>query len=279
MKEVVMKVRRAIPTELKDILLVECGYRCTVPYCGVTQSLEFHHIDEDPSNNHKNIIIVLCAVHHHQADIKQITKRSLYLMKQILLNIDGTLESAKHRDDIHITLADFMDFVETVSEMPKASLRILSREFLRTLIGLDSGYRSRRGLEYHDFLEKRNLVIVEEKEGPSLFRISEKGKLLCKFLYTSQYNLPNVYFDGTSDSSILKDIYDQKDLEPICFGSYSPKDKKGKCDACNGKGAVKCPKCSGKGEIHPTLIESYQCSNCKGSGIVACGSCKGKGYV
>jgi len=149
-----MKTRKAIPTELRDKLLVECGYRCSVPNCVVTQSLEFHHIDEDPSNHEKNNIIVLCAVHHHQADIKQITRRSLYFMKKILLDIDGTLESAKHRDDIHITLADFIDFLEIANQMPKASLRILSREFIRTLIGLDSGYRSRRGLAYHDFLEK-----------------------------------------------------------------------------------------------------------------------------
>jgi len=123
------------------------------------------------------------------------------------------------------------------------------------------------------------LVIVEEKEGPSLFKISEKGKLLCKFIYTSQYNLPNIYFEDTLDSEIIKDIYYQKDLEPICFGSYSAKDKTAKCISCNGKGSVKCPKCGGKGEIKLVMPNSHQCNNCKGSGIVKCEICRGKGYV
>lgn len=218
-----MRKRHAIPAELKDKLLVECGYKCSVPNCNVAQSLEFHHVDSDPSNNQKNNIVVLCAVHHHQADTNRISKRSLNLMKGLLLNVDGTLGMSKHCDRIHISMKEFQEFIDLVRQMSKASLRLLSRAFIRSIFGFDGGYRCRSGLEYHDFLLSKNLVVEEKTKGLSLFKISEKGKLFCKFLYTSQYNLPNIYFEDVLSLDDIQDIYSRTDSNSkhhVCFGHF-----------------------------------------------------------
>jgi hypothetical protein len=217
-----MRKRQAIPTELKDKLLVECGYKCSVPNCNVAQSLEFHHVDSDPSNNQKNNIVVLCAVHHHQADTNRISRRSLNLMKGLLLDVDGTLSMSKHCDRINISMKEFQEFIEIVRLMSKSSLRLLSRAFIRALVGFDGGYRCRSGLEYHDFLLSKNLVVEEKTKALSLFKISEKGKLLCKFLYTSQYNLPNIYFEDVISLDDIQDIYSRTDnVHHVCFGHFA----------------------------------------------------------
>ena len=220
-----MKKRKTIPAELKDKLLVECGYKCSIPMCDVSQSLEFHHIDSDPSNNTKKNIIVLCAVHHHQADLKKITKRSLKLIKGLLLDIDGTLTSPKSCEEINLSKIELKEFLDIARDIKKASLRVLSREFIRSMLGFDNGYRCRTGLDFNDFLMKHNLVVEEEKTGPSFYKISEKGKLLCKFLFTSQYDFPQAIYERTVLADDIKDILDWSTKAKAfeCFGKVVKK--------------------------------------------------------
>ena len=85
-----MKERKAIPSEIQRLLLVQCGYKCSVPRCSTTESLEFHHINKKPDDNRKENIIVFCANHHHQADIGRISTKDCELIKQTLPRIENT---------------------------------------------------------------------------------------------------------------------------------------------------------------------------------------------
>ncbi|MBI4998045.1 MAG: HNH endonuclease [Rhodocyclales bacterium] len=216
-----MKKRIPLNTELKDKLLVECGYKCSVPNCGVSQSLEFHHIDANPSNNAKDNIIVLCAVHHHQSDIKAISRRSLRYMKAVLLDIDGKLASSASGEQIEICINELIRILEIARTLPATSLRVLTREFMREVLNLGAGYHCRDGVDYNECLKSNELVVSHEQQnGPSLFKISEKGKLLCRFLYTSQYDLPGICFDPTIplDIETIRFILDTNPTGYSCFG-------------------------------------------------------------
>jgi len=59
--------RITIPTRRQKKLLVQCGYKCSIPQCPIREGLEFHHIDGNPSNNDERNLIVLCALHHRTA--------------------------------------------------------------------------------------------------------------------------------------------------------------------------------------------------------------------
>ena len=85
-----MKERKPIPSEIKQLLLIQCGYKCSVPRCNTPESLEFHHINKKPDDNRKGNIVVLCAVHHHQADIGRISAKACHIMKQNLPRIRNT---------------------------------------------------------------------------------------------------------------------------------------------------------------------------------------------
>jgi hypothetical protein len=219
-----MKSRVPIPVELKDRLLVECGYQCSVPNCNVTQSLEFHHIDGDPSNNTKANIIVLCAVHHHQADLSKISKRSLNMMKNLLLDLDGTLQSTGRCERIEVTTEELYDLLQIARQLSAQSLRILAREFIRGLLNMDTGYHCRQGIKYNDSLLEHGLVLRYEEKGPALFRASEKGKLLCRFLFTSQYNLPGACFDSAINMDIER-LKSALETKFICFGQNLSQEK------------------------------------------------------
>jgi len=90
-----MKERKRIPSEIQLQLLVQCGYKCSVPRCNTTESLEFHHINKKPNDNRKENIVVFCANHHHQADIGKITTKACQVMKQNLPRIKTTSERWK----------------------------------------------------------------------------------------------------------------------------------------------------------------------------------------
>ncbi len=56
------KIRVPIKTSLKRELFDRAGNACQ--HCGHTFGLDIHHIDENPSNNNKTNLIVLCANCH-----------------------------------------------------------------------------------------------------------------------------------------------------------------------------------------------------------------------
>lgn len=85
MTEPIGKSRRHIPKDLHRKLLLECGYRCSVPRCDAQwPTLQFHHIDENPDNSTAENLLVLCPTHHQMVTSKHIDKKSCELLKQSL---------------------------------------------------------------------------------------------------------------------------------------------------------------------------------------------------
>jgi hypothetical protein len=81
------KERTKIPMVTKRQLLIECGYKCSVPRCsGQWPTLAFHHINWDPSDHDSNNILVLCPTHHQMASSKHIPTKDCKMRKQIITN-------------------------------------------------------------------------------------------------------------------------------------------------------------------------------------------------
>jgi hypothetical protein len=59
--------RVPIAGHLQQKLLVECGYKCSIPQCPIREGLEFHHIHGNPSSSDERDLIVLCTAHHRTA--------------------------------------------------------------------------------------------------------------------------------------------------------------------------------------------------------------------
>jgi hypothetical protein len=93
------KERKSIPKEVKRELLVEAGYRCSVPHCHHDSALDFHHIDGNPSNNSPKNLIVLCSNHHRLASLGKIDALACKGMKKTLrvqsFRFHGNLEFLK----------------------------------------------------------------------------------------------------------------------------------------------------------------------------------------
>jgi hypothetical protein len=100
-----MKERKPISSEIQRLLLVQCGYKCSVPRCDTTDSLEFHHINKKPNDNRKENVIILCAVHHHQADIGRISAKDCEFIKQTLPKIEKTTKKWDPIPKIKFSLA------------------------------------------------------------------------------------------------------------------------------------------------------------------------------
>ncbi len=191
-----MKKRKAIPKEIQLQLLTHCGYKCSVPRCDVTESLEFHHINKNLNDNRNENLIVLCAVHHHIADIGKISANACRTMKQMLPNLDG-LGLTAHKK-LSLSKDEFSSFLDIARVISKESLRVITEQFVSYLLGKNEGYECRNGIEPHDFLVSEKLLYcANEKVHPPLWKISEKGILFCRFLYSSQYFLPFLAFETT----------------------------------------------------------------------------------
>jgi len=79
-----MKTRKHIPEEIKRRIKIEAGFQCTMPRCSHETGLEIHHIDEDPSNNNFENLILLCAVHHSQVTKGVIDRKTCLVLKEML---------------------------------------------------------------------------------------------------------------------------------------------------------------------------------------------------
>ena len=191
---VIMKERKPIPRDIQLQLLIRCGYKCSVPRCGITESLEFHHINKNPSDNRKENIIVFCAVHHHLADKGKVSVKACRVMKQMLPDLDG-LSLASYKE-LSLSKEEFSSFLDIARRISKESLRVVSEQFISYLLGGNEGYECREGIEPHDFLVLEKLLYcANDKSYPPLWKISEKGLIFCRFLYNSQYFLPFVAFE------------------------------------------------------------------------------------
>lgn len=100
--------RKHIPNEVRRILLLECGFRCSVPRCDAQwPMLHFHHIDENPSNNTAENLLVLCPTHHQMVTSKHIDKKNCELLKELLAAFSDVPagDSAGERNRLLYTLA------------------------------------------------------------------------------------------------------------------------------------------------------------------------------
>lgn len=81
---VVKKKRIPIPTSLRRELLVDSNHKCSIPNCPVVRDLEAHHINENPADNKKENIIMLCPNHHALASEGVIDRKACIIYKNIL---------------------------------------------------------------------------------------------------------------------------------------------------------------------------------------------------
>ncbi len=84
-----MSKRPKIPKEIEDELLVNCVHTCTI--CRRAKGT-VHHIDENPSNNEKDNLTVLCPncqsdVHSNPKLIKRITQSQVKIYRDEWIKI------------------------------------------------------------------------------------------------------------------------------------------------------------------------------------------------
>lgn len=78
-----MKIeRKGIPSKARRQLLLECGYRYSVPHCHNEGALDFHHIDGNLANSLPDNLIVLCSNHHRLASAGKIDSLACKEMKK-----------------------------------------------------------------------------------------------------------------------------------------------------------------------------------------------------
>jgi tetratricopeptide (TPR) repeat protein len=78
------KKRVAVPEEIKRQVLVEAGFKCSVPRCPNDVSLEVHHIDYDRDNHDPANLLVLCSNCHGRATRKEIDRKACLMIKDLL---------------------------------------------------------------------------------------------------------------------------------------------------------------------------------------------------
>lgn len=84
------KIRVPVPVPVQRMLFVQAGYCCSMSRCGAGAALEIHHIDEDPSNNDPENLLVLCPNHHAQATQGKIDRLACIQIKKQLATRGST---------------------------------------------------------------------------------------------------------------------------------------------------------------------------------------------
>lgn len=92
-----MAAGRDIPAALDRAVRVEAGHRCAIPTCRATSGLEVHHIVDwaiVKEHTFENLIL-LCAICHRRATIREIDRKSVLAYKanlSLLASRYGDLE-------------------------------------------------------------------------------------------------------------------------------------------------------------------------------------------
>ena len=95
------KKRVAIPEETKRQVMLEAGFRCSVPRCPNDLSLEVHHIDYDRDNHDPANLLVLCSNCHGRATRKEIDRKACLMIKDLLrLQKSSKAELEEVKDEI-----------------------------------------------------------------------------------------------------------------------------------------------------------------------------------
>src|SRR3954465_3910893 len=98
-----MPERPAIPASIERQLMIDAGWRCSIPTCGTTTALEIDHIDEwsDVKEHKYENLIVLCPTHHAMkrkgARPRELNAVALKIVKQNQLELSGRYGDVERR--------------------------------------------------------------------------------------------------------------------------------------------------------------------------------------
>ena len=132
-----MKKRPKIPRQLKRELLIEAGFRCSIPHCFYDSSLEFNHIDGNPSNNTATNLLVVCSNHHTLCTIGRIdAKACREIKKQIKPYLIQTSLKSSDYNRIRKILRDELSTEKSKSskKLPVMFPSFLEVRFLRQVL-------------------------------------------------------------------------------------------------------------------------------------------------
>jgi len=146
-----VKGRKSIPSEIQTQLLIQCGYKCSVPMCNTTESLEFHHINKKRNDHRKENMIVFCAVHHHQAHTRKISTKACQVMRQML----------QKTENVSVTWKPLPNIVFNVSQR---LLRTLTLPTVGWEAYNDSPYQLKVRIEVHPILGGRDLFPLSDPD-------------------------------------------------------------------------------------------------------------------
>lgn len=88
--------RKALPTDVRLVVLTEAGWRCGVPTCRMVLALDLHHlvvVSEGGSDGPTNLIALCPTCHalYHRGDL---TRDALYTYKAILIALSNAFDIA-----------------------------------------------------------------------------------------------------------------------------------------------------------------------------------------
>ena len=193
----IVKDRRAIPSEIRLQLLVQCGYKCSMPRCSITESLEFHHINKNPNDNRRENVIVLCAVHHHLADIGKVSVKACQLMKQqlpkmIIAPIEMGISPIKQWKPLPNILFNVSQKLLRKFDFPQVGWEAYN----------DSPYQLKVRIEVHPFLAGRDLYPISDNDinGINPYYVEPKSHLFAN----GCFSLPQECATSKDDELILE---------------------------------------------------------------------------
>lgn len=76
--------RPNIPADIRRIIEVDAGHKCTIKNCSEHTYLEIHHINLNREDNRVDNLILLCNKHHKMAHANKIDRKSLKEYKKLL---------------------------------------------------------------------------------------------------------------------------------------------------------------------------------------------------
>lgn len=87
-----MARRIQIPLAVKREVLIEACYRCAVPLCRESITIDVHHIDGDASNNDTANLVVLCPTCHAAFHRKKYSVEAIKFWKLLLRQLNASYD-------------------------------------------------------------------------------------------------------------------------------------------------------------------------------------------
>ena len=86
--------RKSLPSQTRQLLLTECGYRCAVPRCRGILALDMHHIYEVHQGGSDDLanLIALCPTCHALYHRGTISSEAIFVYKSMLVAISRAFD-------------------------------------------------------------------------------------------------------------------------------------------------------------------------------------------